>query len=251
MQQPIPILLYHKICDHRTDNLSTPTSVFDAQLAWLAERGYRSLTLAQFESGLINPPSAASNKTFLLTFDDGYIELARHAAPVLRRYGFTATAFLITNEISGTHVDWNDVRNLANEGLIEFQSHSHTHTHWDESATGHAALTKDLADSLDILATELRIPRATFQHLAWPWGRCTPAWESIAAKLGLRYQHIVQRGAVTHNRETIRLPRICFDGVTINAFKTWMSVLSTRAGAIACNKVFGTIRQRRHGIGYT
>ncbi len=251
MRQPIPILLYHKINDNHIDDLSTPVSVFDAQLAWLAERGYRSLTLESFEQQLKSPRSPAADKTFLLTFDDGYVDLARNAAPILRRHGFTATAFLITSEISGTHLDWDDVRGLANEGLIEFQSHSHTHTHWDESAAGHATFTKDLADSLDILSSEIRLPRTTFRHLAWPWGHCTTAWEAIATRMGLRYQHIVQRGAVTRNEATIRLPRICFDGVSTNAFKAWMSVLSSRAGALACNKVFGTVRQRRHGVGYT
>ena len=249
MHPPIPILLYHKI-DDGIDDLATPVSVFDKQLAWLSERGYRSLTLDQFEHALENPRASAGGKSFLLTFDDGYVDLVHNAAPVLRRYGFSATAFLITSEISGTHVEWSDVRSLASEGLIQFQSHSHAHAHWDESAAGHETLTKDLADSLDILAAELRVPRTAFRHQAWPWGRCNARWEGIASNLGLRYQHIVQRGAVTRSNQTIRLPRICFDGSTTKAFKMWMSTLSSRAGAIACNKVFGTIRQRRHGIGY-
>ena len=127
MHPPIPILLYHKI-DDSPDSLATPASVFNEHLAWLFERGYRSLTLEQFEHALENPQAATVGKSFLLTFDDGYVDLVHNAAPVLRRYGFSATAFLITSEISGTHLAWNDIRNLATEGLIQFQSHSHAHT---------------------------------------------------------------------------------------------------------------------------
>lgn len=250
MTFPIPILLYHRI-DHADDTLSTPPETFEQQLGWLAENGYRSLTLDEFDHALQDRSAGVGNKRFLLTFDDGYADLPGTVAPALKRHGFTGVAFLITDEMRGNHITWDQARTMANEGVIEFQSHSHTHSHWGPGEDGTRALVGDLARSIDLLVSELRLPRAVFRHLAWPWGLCSPEWERAADDLGLRFQHIVQRGAVTRPNQITRLPRICFDGVATDNFRRWMGLVSGGFTSRLCNLAFGTIRARRHGVGYT
>jgi peptidoglycan/xylan/chitin deacetylase (PgdA/CDA1 family) len=39
----------------------------------------------------------------MLTFDDGYMDFRTDAWPVLRRYGFPAVVFLVTDEVGGTN----------------------------------------------------------------------------------------------------------------------------------------------------
>ncbi|MCZ7562819.1 MAG: polysaccharide deacetylase family protein [Burkholderiales bacterium] len=248
---PIPILLYHRF-GRGGDPLSTPTAVFERQLAWLAGRGFRSLRLDEFERRLADGRGGAPRKELLITFDDGYAELASIAAPALRRHGFSGVAFLITGECGtgANHVTWEQARALAAEGVIEFQSHSHSHRRWRPDDDGGRELERDLATSLERLAGELRRPRSDFRHLAWPWGICDENWERIAARLGFRYQHIVQRGAVTRTGGTLRLPRFCLDGASVGAFRGWLTLLSLPGGAKLCNKVFGAIRTHRQGLGY-
>jgi len=171
-------------------------------------------------------------------------------------------AFLITGECPTgrdrgdsanpnlNHISWDDARKLASEGIIEFQSHTHSHARWDPDSDGTRKLERDLATSLDVLSDELRLPRRTFRHLAWPWGLCNERWERLGRSLGFTYQHIVQRGAVTRPGQTIRLPRFCFDGASTRAFRTWMTLLGLPAGAAVCNRIFGTIRTYRQGAGY-
>jgi peptidoglycan/xylan/chitin deacetylase (PgdA/CDA1 family) len=261
MTLPISILLYHRF-GRSKDPLSTPSADFERELCWLADRGYRSLTLDEFEHGINHGASANGRKSVLITFDDGYAELATVAAPALRRYGFNGVAFLITSEcppagdladaahLNLNHISWDDARKLASEGIIEFQSHTHSHARWDASPDGTRELERDLAISLDVLSEELRLPRQTFRHLAWPWGRCNESWERVGRSLGFIYQHIVQRGAVTRPGQTIRLPRFCFDGASTQAFRTWMTLLTLPGGATFCNRIFGTIRTYRQGAGY-
>lgn len=262
MALPIPILLYHRL-DHSGDSTATQPAVFERHLAWLSSQGYRSLTLEEFDRAISVSPRIVPKKEVLLTFDDGYSELATVVAPALRRHGFTGVAFLITGacqppaapagnaaSTNRNHISWDQVRALASDGVVEFQSHSHSHKRWDAKPGAHREVAGDLADSVDMLTSELGLPRKYFRHLAWPWGSCNEAWEVIGKDAGLTYQHIVQRGAVTRIGQTTRLPRICCDGVPAPTFRAWMTVLSTPAGARLCNTVFGFIRRRRHGLGY-
>jgi peptidoglycan/xylan/chitin deacetylase (PgdA/CDA1 family) len=257
MAPTIPILLYHRI-DARGDSLSTHPDTFEHELAWLADRGYRSLTLAEFDRAVAGAASSVPKRAFLVSFDDGYADLSTAVAPALRRYGFSGVAFLITSlcarsdpaGASGNHLSWSQARALASDGVLEFQSHSHSHERWSAEADAERVVAGDLSGSVDVLTEELRLPRSYFRHLAWPWGRCNESWERTGRSLGLTHQHIVQRGAITRTGQTTRLPRICFDGASARSFRTWMTVLSSAAGARACNRLFGTIRARKHGLGY-
>jgi peptidoglycan/xylan/chitin deacetylase (PgdA/CDA1 family) len=72
-----------------------------------------------------------------LTFDDGYADFAHYALPVLRRFGFTATVFVVAQRLGGTN-EWDlagapkplltaqQVRNAAAEG-VEIGSHGLRH----------------------------------------------------------------------------------------------------------------------------
>ena len=74
-------------------------------MRWLARRGLRGVSMAellearsrQCEAGLVG-----------LTFDDGYDDFVRNALPVLQRYGFNATAFVIAGRLGGstTGIHW-------------------------------------------------------------------------------------------------------------------------------------------------
>ena len=258
--------------------MSTSPELFERQLAWLADHGYRTLSLEAFEyamSGRCAPPA----KSVMITFDDGFDDLGTVAAPLLRMHGFTAVAFLITGWCSdaqatsnhyaadgrveagrrlesvvspsvGKPITWRTVREIAAEGTISFQSHTHSHVEWDSGASARELLRADLLVSLETIAAELRLPKGSFRHIAWPWGRCNPEWERIAASLGFDHQYIVQRGAVTRTDTSIRLPRICMDGASRNSFAAWLPILASAGGSRLVNRTFGLIRAHRHGIGY-
>ena len=49
--------------------------------------------------------SARPGKWLALTFDDGYQDFADAAWPLLQRYGFSATVFLVTDHVGG-HAEW-------------------------------------------------------------------------------------------------------------------------------------------------
>ena len=84
----------------------------------------------------------------LITFDDGYEGVHRHALPVLAEHGFAATLFVSTGWLRGaydtggaldTMLDWDQVRELAAAG-VEIGGHSHTHPQLDQLDDDRAAV---------------------------------------------------------------------------------------------------------------
>jgi peptidoglycan/xylan/chitin deacetylase (PgdA/CDA1 family) len=254
MNEPITCLLYHRV-DNSDRPFSTAPSVFRQHIEWLATRGYRTLTLDQFDHALRNP-QGRPEKSLLLTFDDGFADLETRVAPVLREFGFNGVAFVITSRCAAPtipaseYLAWPSMRTLSTEGTIEFQTHTHSHQRWALTERSSATVAADIGKSVEILEAELRVPRSHFRHIAWPFGRTCGSWEREATKIGLRSQYIVRKGAVTRENDSIRLPRLMLDGMPLSTVKLWMHTLSRPVGAAICNKVFGALRHFRQGAGY-
>jgi peptidoglycan/xylan/chitin deacetylase (PgdA/CDA1 family) len=131
---PIPILAYHSIGDDPRDGTmrwSVSPGDFDEQMALLAERGRQPLTVAQYAAALRGEGTLPHDPA-LVTFDDGFADLAATALPVLQRYGLVATAFLVSGWVGtrapdgGAVLDWDQVHELRAQGT-QIGSHSHSH----------------------------------------------------------------------------------------------------------------------------
>lgn len=249
MKHPLPILLYHHVNDSGEGGATRPAD-FAAQMRWLADGGYRSVRLDELEAALLRGLDLGPRR-FLLSFDDGSADL-RECAGLLQACGFSAVAFLITAKVGtpGRFLAWEDLPRLQAAGF-EFQSHSHTHTRWPLDATGENTLAAELETSRTLLMQHLGSSAGQQRHLAWPWGRCTAAFEQRARHLGYDFQYLVQRGAVVVPGLTLRLPRLGCDGMSPARLALWMRLLSHGTGARLCNAAFGSVRRARQGIGYT
>lgn len=148
------VLFYHRVNTHRFEALglvsrevTVPKDAFKAQMAYLAEHGFRTLTLAQAEAMLAGEVPF-DPKAVLITFDDGYRDNLDVAAPILAKHGFRATVFPVLNLIGkdnrpwpmsdpeplGQFMDDKDLRAWLAEGH-DMGSHTLTHpilTHVDD-----------------------------------------------------------------------------------------------------------------------
>src|SRR5713226_1295725 len=92
MAPSFPILTFHAV-DDRPSIISFTRRLFVCGMARLHENGYQTLTLLEFvkhlQGGIPFP-----ERSFVITFDDGYQSVYDHAFPILQRYGFSATVFL-------------------------------------------------------------------------------------------------------------------------------------------------------------
>lgn len=103
------ILAYHGVDDRdepllNFDGFHVRPEVFERHLLTL-ERHFHVMRLRElaerFASGDAPPPGAVA-----ITFDDGYLNNLTQAAPLLEKHGMTATFFLTTGFVDGTHQPW-------------------------------------------------------------------------------------------------------------------------------------------------
>jgi len=139
------ILMYHMIRGHidgaKFNKLRVKPMEFDKQIAWLKAEGFHFVTMQELHENWGKHPE----KTVAITFDDGYLDNLEHAYPVLKKYNANATIYVVVDRHDR---DWstykkahhnsgelareaklNDeqVKFLADSGLIEIGSHTMTH----------------------------------------------------------------------------------------------------------------------------
>jgi len=133
-QTIVPILMYHHVAVPPPDSdaiyrdLSVSPTNFEGQLRYLIENGYQPITLSDLIMHLqVGQPLAS--KPVVLTFDDGFRDQYTNAYPLLKRYGFVATFFIITgfvDEGRDEYMSWAEIELLHANGM-EIGSHSYTH----------------------------------------------------------------------------------------------------------------------------
>ena len=130
----VPILMYHHIADSppgadpiRRD-LSVSPQAFEAQLRYLVEAGYRPITLRDLIYHLTLGASLPE-KPVILTFDDGYENNYTNAYPLLKKYGFVGTFFIVTEPVDrgrAGYMSWAQIEIMSTGGM-EIGAHSSTH----------------------------------------------------------------------------------------------------------------------------
>lgn len=141
----VPVLMYHAVADvpaRAARRLSVTPAAFAEQMELLAAGGFTALTAQQLAAAWRGGGPLPA-RPVLITFDDGYEGVHRHALPALTGHGLTATLFVSTGWLRGrpaagvcpgapdTMLDWEQVRELAAAG-VEIGAHSHSHPQLDQ-----------------------------------------------------------------------------------------------------------------------
>ncbi|MEV5613390.1 polysaccharide deacetylase family protein [Streptomyces sp. NPDC052225] len=173
---PVPILMYHAVAHEpspATRELSVSPGQFTEQMELLGALGYTPLTTAALAGIWRGGGRVLPDRPVLITFDDGYEGVHRHALPALAKHGFASTLFVSTGWLRGpydtgggldTMLDWEQVRALAAQG-VEIGGHSHTHPQLDQVDDGD--LEFELLHCREIVTEELGAQPVSF---AYPYG---------------------------------------------------------------------------------
>ncbi|WP_217141506.1 polysaccharide deacetylase family protein [Streptomyces sp. AC627_RSS907] len=171
----VPILMYHSVATDPNDAtraLSVTPAAFAEQMAAIADRGLTPVGTAELAAAW-RSGGPLPRRPVLITFDDGYEGVHRHALPHLTKHGFPATLFVTTGWLRGpydtggaldTMLDWDQVRELASAG-VEIGGHSHTHPQLDQ--LGGERLRFELIHGKEVIADQLGTVPVSF---AYPYG---------------------------------------------------------------------------------
>ncbi|MFQ5510208.1 MAG: polysaccharide deacetylase family protein [Candidatus Krumholzibacteriia bacterium] len=189
---------------------------FEQQMRYLHEEGYRSVgldDLIEWQEGRLKLPP----KSVVITFDDGDRSVLL-AEPVLERYGFTATLFIITGRVGveweGLEtLGWDEIRELQARGRFSIQSHSHDLHYSVKTREGRMPVLAAASGGLyaipgagswrDIVFDDLRESRRVIaerlgtipRFLAWPYGSTNSELDSIAVAAGFAGACTLVRGS--------------------------------------------------------
>ena len=170
----VPIMMYHHVgnpppgADRIRRGLTLSAANLDAQMTWLRQAGIHPISETQlFQALFYGTPLPAH--PVLLTFDDGYTDNYTVALPILQRFGFTATFFIISGKVGKPdYMSWDQIVSLDRQGM---DIGSHTVDHRDLAILSEAALQGELASSAAAIAGHLGHPVYWF---CYPSGDLNP-----------------------------------------------------------------------------
>ena len=258
LNHPIPVLTYHRVLP-QTAPLAITIDAFERQLQWLQSKGYHTLSGAEFEQALRGDMDA--RRSVFLTFDDGYLDNWYLVTPLLKKYGFKASLFVVTTKIldkqsraigswseqgDDQFLSWEEVDAMVESGVFDVHSHTHTHTRFwlneiSETETARA-IYNDVFKSLQIL-------QGRYSHdiqLAWPWGYFRKEWLGKIAKMGIKVCHSMRPGTNYPGCDLQLVRRLNESALTLRnqlLFEAAASPLMGR-GLNACATVWGQLRHR-------
>ncbi|TGE37875.1 polysaccharide deacetylase family protein [Desulfosporosinus fructosivorans] len=211
--QAVPILYYHSVMQENGNELRMPPKEFDNQMAYLKNKGFQSISLDQLYQATYNG-GALPIKPFVITFDDGYLDNYTTAFPILAKYEFTATVFMVTSYINGEgYMSWHQLKELVANG---WEIEGHTTSHPYLTRINYSTLLSELNSSKELLEKELGRPANFF---AYPYGDLNDNVVQSLKNTGYMMAVTTERGWADVKADAWRVQRIyCFASMGMNEF---------------------------------
>jgi peptidoglycan/xylan/chitin deacetylase (PgdA/CDA1 family) len=203
----VPVLMYHRIeprseRGHDPVDLVVDPTVFEAQLAALKARGWNTITSAQL-AATMRAGCSAPPKTFVVTLDDGHQDGYSHAFPILEKYGFVATFFIITSRVGRPrYLTWPEMLEMQAAGM---EIGSHTVSHVDEAT--YDRLQTDAQVLGAQRAIELQLQRRPVSF-AYPYGLTPTNLVASVKASDIEVAYTTARGVAESLGNAYLLPRI-------------------------------------------
>ena len=201
----VPVLNYHQINDRDENALTIHTDQFEAEMKYLADNGYHTITpaelIAAWDEGKELP-----EKPVIITFDDGYVDNYKNAYPILQKYGLKGTIFIVSDYI-GTYpnyLTWAMAEEMQSSGLIDIESHTLSHAQLDQ-LNSQEELDHQLRDSKQAIDWHLK---KDVRFIAYPCGAFNDAIEESTLSAGYKGAFTVHYGLAEPHENRLQLDRV-------------------------------------------
>lgn len=171
------ILLYHSISDERQYHFAVSPSEFAWQMEWIYQQKVSVKSLEEV-LGMDSCTRQGHQPQVVISFDDGYEDNFTNAMPILQKYGYCATFFVVTDFVGTTNLwatnqaaprfklmNWEQIIALSEKGHI---IGSHAHRHVNLQTLDSIQLEEELTKSRLLLLEKLD---QDFLPFAYPYGK--------------------------------------------------------------------------------
>lgn len=226
LQQATPniaVLGYHHLASQkdkneyfRLDPWTTSVDVFEKQMAYLYDHGYHTITLDTLYEWYLGHIEL-DNKSVVLTFDDSYYSTYVLAKPILEKYGFSATCFVIGISIPDKETYKPPTKQhipkalLEDDDILQYASHFH---HLHRKINHQYAVNTYTKEKLkkDVRLAGRSVSNA---YMAYPFGKCNETVKEVLKeehiKMAFTYQNYHK---MTRQSDVYALPRFAIHAYT-------------------------------------
>ncbi|MFH1201679.1 MAG: polysaccharide deacetylase family protein [Candidatus Omnitrophota bacterium] len=203
----VPVLSYHGIGYGKTGvYVYTDPAIFKKQMDFIYNNHYKVISLDELVNG-IKLKKKFDRKSVVITFDDGQKCLYLYAWPILKKYNFPATIFLISSFIGKEgFLNAQEIRKM-HAGGITFGSHSKLHMYLPELLK-EEDLISEIKDSRAQIA---KITGIKVDYFCYPVGGFNDKIKKIVIDSSYRAACTTNRGRDKFNRDVFELDRIKMD----------------------------------------
>lgn len=205
MENKAFVLMYHNIGvppkNGKLRGLYVTPLMFRFQMWYLKYAGFRVVPLKDILNFARGENS--DKKMVALTFDDGYQDFYDNAYPVLKKHGFPATVFLVSDLIGRENLwdykelnikkallGWDSIRDMSSNRIV---FGSHTKTHPFLSRLSAKDMEEEISGSKKSLEERLKIPMELF---CYPYGNYNDKVLDVVKKAGYMGAVTTKRGSV-------------------------------------------------------
>lgn len=230
--QGVPVLMYHGFAKpaEAASRFIMPVPQFARQMSWLKRLGYYALTVEEFLRHQTEGTDLPS-RSVVITIDDGYAEMYSSVYPILKRHGFPATVFIVTDKV-GHQNDWATIPELRGRPLLswepicemsqngmQFGAHSRTHPNLVELSR--EQMREEIAGSKADLENFLSQPIIAF---AYPFGEFNDPVQSLTQESGFQIGFSASSGLNINATPPFALHRIEIQG-TFSLYRFFLALV--------------------------
>ena len=209
-----PVLVYHALKPVPLNEFDTTPEMFASQLDWLKDNGYETLSLEEFIA-YTQKGEGFTEKSVMITCDDGYKGIYDYAFPELKKRGMKAAFFITASTIGGIkgtkypHITYAQLAEMAADNNMSIGSHTISHFRLTELSSD--ALKIEIAKSKTILEN---FTGRKIQAFAYPEGYYNEAVTNAVKEAGYEIAFAAQDSGLFGHEARFSIPRI-FTGLEL------------------------------------
>ena len=223
----VAVLMYHHVHDTDVSSSTVSSQLFEDQLTYLGDHGYKFISLEQFE--LFMQGAGVPDNAVFVTFDDGYESFYTHAYPILTKHNIPATNFVITDkhgnpqEYQPPFMSVEQIKTMtsAHPRLISAQCHTNG-MHNDPvtpymtnriivdgvQETEEQYRERIVADTQACIRSMTPLGSEKVDALAYPYGVFDKLSAQLVHEAGIRYAFTIVPEMAKRSANPLQIPRI-------------------------------------------